>query len=107
MNRKFLKFLLHLLCAELNFTRLRLPAMDKNTRRIVHEIANAFNLKSKSTGSATSRYPTIYKTSRSRDLDEDTFDAIEARLTRRNFQQRTDGRGRRFGGGVRYRDGDI
>jgi hypothetical protein len=83
--------------------------MDKKDRIIVHEIANAFSLKSKSTGSATSRYPTVYKTLKSRNwhrnLDEAAFDAIEARLARRNF-------GRRSGGGtgsgvVRYRDGDI
>src|SRR2546429_9079440 len=97
MNRKFEVSI----CIQiLIFTRLRLPSMDKRSRKFVHDIANAFSLKSKSTGSATSRYPTIYKTSKTRTFDEDSLDAIEARLTRRNFLPRMDGRGRRSGGGT-------
>ena len=98
--------------------------MDKADRKVVHEIANAFNLKSKSAGVGAMRYPVLYRTSRTSAYVECTFDAVEARLTRR-FLPRMDVGGRRSitgpkrssrgGGGsggfnnasVSYRDGDI
>lgn len=98
---------------------LSLPPMEKGDRKIVHEFANAFNLKSKSAGKGTKRFPVLYRTSRTSIYAESTFDAVEARLTRR-FLPRMDLRGKNpartslgsgrggFGSsGVSYRDGDI
>jgi hypothetical protein len=94
--------------------------MEKADRRVVHELANAFNLKSKSAGDGNKRFPVLYRTLRTTSYDERTFDAIEARITRR-FLPRMDVGGKRSGGGskkpgrgggagfgaVSYRDGDV
>jgi len=92
--------------------------MDKADRKIVHEIANAFNLKSKSAGDGNKRFPILYRTSRTSAYVERTFAAVEAKLTRR-FLPRMDkksggtskGSGRGGGGfnsaAVTYRDGDV
>jgi len=99
-------------------TTLALPPMDKMDRKVVHEIANAFKLKSKSAGNGAKRYPILYRTTRTTAYIEHTFDAVEARLSRR-FLPRNDVGGRRSGAtprrsgrggsnaGVSYRDGDI
>jgi len=44
---------------------MSLPPMDKGTRKDVHELANAFNLKSLSKGKGDARYTTLTKTTRS------------------------------------------
>lgn len=87
--------------------------MDKADRKIVHELANAFNLKSKSAGNGNSRFPVLYRTSRTLRYTNHAFDSVEARLKRR-FLPRMDvnGRSGRVGGGannaaVSYRDGDV
>lgn len=96
--------------------------MDKADRKVVHEYANAFNLKSKSIGSAKSRFPILTRTQRTMSYDQRVFDAVSSRITRR-FLPRMDVKGkrgpapaRRAGGGggggfgsaaVSYRDGDI
>jgi hypothetical protein len=94
--------------------------MDKADRKIVHEIANAFNLKSKSVGGGKNRQPILYRTSRTSAYVERTFAQVESRLTRR-FMPRMDvgwnkpGPGHRkpaHGGGfgrtaVSYQDGDV
>lgn len=98
---------------------LALPPMDKSDRKVVHEIANAFNLKSKSAGNGNKRFPILYRTNRSIPYKESLFDTVEARLTRR-FLPRMDVNSKRsnavpkgpsrggFGNdGVSYRDGDI
>lgn len=104
-----------------NHTTLSLPPMDKADRKVVHEIANAFNLKSKSAGSGSTRFPILYRTSRTSAYVERTFAAVEARLTRRFLPRMDVGSkrstpkrsGRAIGGGgfnnaaVSYRDGDI
>lgn len=99
--------------------------MDKADRKVVHEIANAFKLKSKSAGVGSKRYPVLYRSSRTSTYVERTFDAVEARLTRRFLPRMDVGRrksgagakrsGHGGGGGgsgisnaaVSYRDGDI
>ncbi|KAI9822906.1 MAG: hypothetical protein M1832_002931 [Thelocarpon impressellum] len=98
---------------------LPLPPMDKGDRKIVHEIANAFKLKSKSVGAGTSRSPILYKTARSGAYDESDVNAIERQLRQRRFLPRKDrkaGKGgpasKRNGGGfnsaaVSYRDGEV
>ena len=69
--------------------------MDKKDRKTVHEIANAFNLKSKSIGGGRTRFPVLYKTSRTSDLSQESLRIIEARLSRRIFMPRMDKRGKR------------
>ncbi|SLM37156.1 Single-stranded nucleic acid binding R3H [Lasallia pustulata] len=103
---------------------LSLPAMDKHARKMVHEIANVFNLKSKSVGGGRSRFPELYKTSRTTLYSEDALSLIESRLNQRRFLPRMDqarqrgaaprggarrgGRGGGFAGAaVSYRDGEV
>jgi hypothetical protein len=93
---------------------LSLPPMDKRSRKIVHDLANAFNLKSKSVGSGKKRYPCLYRTTRSLPFEDAAFRAIEARVGRKYFprigmgnrRHKTDvgGDGSATAG---YRDGDI
>ena len=99
---------------------LALPPMDKINRKIVHDIATSFKLKSKSAGNGKERFPVLYRTSRTSGYVESTFDIIAARLTRR-FLPRMDVGGKRSSGGpkragrgggfnsaaVNYRDGDV
>ena len=90
--------------------------MDKADRKVVHELANAFNLKSKSAGQGNKRFPVLYRTSRTLAYVERTFDAVEARLARR-FLPRMDVGGKKgpkaarggFGNNnaAGYRDGDV
>lgn len=110
----------------LTYCRLSLPAMDKADRKFVHEIANAFKLKSKSAGLGNKRYPILYRTSRTTVYGERAYEAAVSKLSRR-FLPRNDVGGRRaggtskrggraggggggFGGGfgaASYRDGDV
>lgn len=93
--------------------------MDKTDRKVVHEIANAFNLKSKSAGSGNKRFPILHRTLRTITYNERVFDAVESKLSRR-FLPRSDVKGKfssakpkgsSRGGfssaAVSYRDGDI
>lgn len=98
--------------------------MNPHDRKRVHEIANIFNLKSKSIGGGKSRFPTLFKTSRTTNYDEDTLSGIEIQLNSRRFIHRSDkgraqnpakrptttrkGRGGGFASaGVSYRDGEV
>ncbi|KAH8661350.1 hypothetical protein BGZ60DRAFT_433175 [Tricladium varicosporioides] len=95
-------------------TTLSLPPMDKADRKVIHEIANAFKLKSKSMGFGKTRFPILYRTSRTSIYAEGKFAAVEARLMHR-FLPRMDVSGRKSGGrsrgfgnaAVSYQDGDI
>ncbi|KAK6582610.1 hypothetical protein PZA11_005018 [Diplocarpon coronariae] len=102
-------------------TTLSLPPMHKADRKIVHEIAQAFNLKSKSAGNGNQRFPILYRTNKTRAFNNSTFDAVDAKISRRFFP-RMDVRAQRVSGGkppragagggfnsaaVSYRDGDI
>ena len=103
---------------------LPLPPLNTHDRKRVHEIANIFNLKSKSVGGGTSRFPTLYKTSRTTVYDGDALSSIEAKLNSRQFLHRSDkrgaqnlvkrstaarkGRGSGFASaGISYRDGEV
>ena len=93
--------------------------MAQGERKIVHEIANVFKLKSKSIGGGRTRYPVLYKTSRTVQYSEATFiKAAESVLFSGRFLPRMDrvrkgalaGMGRRGGAasiGVSYRDGEV
>ena len=93
--------------------------MNKADRKVIHELANTFNLKSKSAGTGSKRFPVLYRTTRTPSYAERTFDAVEARLSRR-FLPRMDVGGKKAGGkpkggragfgsttAVSYRDGDV
>lgn len=100
---------------KLTLSRLALTPMDKKDRKLVHEFAMAFNLKSKSVGSGKQRFPILTRTSRTFPYTESAFVAAESRLGRR-FLPRPDVKGKGKAGGGRprggmgatnYRDGDV
>ncbi|KAF2144701.1 uncharacterized protein K452DRAFT_245768 [Aplosporella prunicola CBS 121167] len=95
------------------------PPMDTRDRAIVHQLGNAFNLKSKSVGAGKSRFTTLIKTSRTVEYEEAIFAQVASRYERR-FVPRMDksaakGKRNAAGGGggggrnaaVSYRDGDV
>ncbi|KAL9042633.1 MAG: hypothetical protein Q9214_003720 [Letrouitia sp. 1 TL-2023] len=108
-------------------TSLTLQPMNPLERKFVHEFAHALNLTSKSKGSGTSRYPALFKTSKTIGPDEEGLEMIYERLSRRfrpqleglerhkkrNYgpQPRNNRRRNRpgggGGGGVRCRDGEV
>lgn len=45
-------------------SRLEFPPLDKHARKILHELADKFNIKSKSTGAGQQRRPVLYRTNR-------------------------------------------
>lgn len=51
--------------ADTEHSTLTLPSMRKHDRAMVHNLANAYSLKSKSRGKGVTRFPILYKTSRS------------------------------------------
>ncbi|KAK4099963.1 hypothetical protein N658DRAFT_497948 [Parathielavia hyrcaniae] len=44
--------------------RLDFPPLDKHARKVLHELANKFNIKSQSTGKGDQRRPVLYRTNR-------------------------------------------
>jgi len=95
-----------------------LPPMAQKERKIVHEIANIFKLKSKSIGAGKSRFPVLYRTARTIQYDEKALNTIEATLSSKRFLLRLDktqkrgvparkARGRFASAGVSYRDGEV
>lgn len=79
---------------------LTLPPMDASARKIIHELANKFNIKSKSTGHGETRRPSLYRTKRTVKYSEPSFEQVFARAGRRYFP-RLDQKGKapRGGGG--------
>ncbi|CRK27348.1 hypothetical protein BN1708_014764 [Verticillium longisporum] len=97
---------------------LALPPMDNHARKVLHELANKFNIKSKSTGSGDQRRPTLYRTARTLQYSAVNFDQAIGRVGRKYFPRKDlgsrwgGGRGsaRRGGGGqpdTGYRDGEV
>ncbi|KAF4969571.1 hypothetical protein FZEAL_10213 [Fusarium zealandicum] len=97
--------------------QLMLPPMDNHARKMIHDLANKFKIKSKSTGKADQRRPTLYRTGRTLPYVEATFDQAINRVNRRYFP-RLDMKGKkakrlpavRGGGNVAaatYQDGEI
>ncbi|KAJ6788890.1 hypothetical protein PWT90_00100 [Aphanocladium album] len=62
-----------------------LPPMDKHARKMIHELANKFNVKSKSIGKADQRRPTLYRTKRTLRFDDAAFSLAVRRIHRRYF----------------------
>ncbi|POS76636.1 SQS1 [Diaporthe helianthi] len=79
---------------------LALPPMDASARKIIHELANKFNIKSKSAGHAETRRPSLYRTKWTVKYSEPSFEQVFARAGRRYFP-RLDQKGKapRGGGG--------
>lgn len=103
-----------------DYVSLPLPSMGHRERKIVHEIAHVLGLKSKSIGSGSSRFPVLYRTSRTKTYDENARKALEAQMSGQLFLPRRDKvlrkgsatmRKARGGGfnnaAVSYRDGEI
>jgi len=95
--------------------------MNKKDRKMMHEVAAAFNLKSKSAGKGKARFPVLYKTSRTRDFNHESFTRVQMQLKRRFFTRMdtrggpsrggfTGSRNGGIGGGsgdLSYREGDV
>lgn len=65
--------------------QLALPPMDNHARKMIHELANKFKIKSKSTGKGDQRRPTLYRTGRTLPYVAVTFDQAINRVNRRYF----------------------
>lgn len=74
--------------------------MDPCARKIIHEIAHAFNITSKSTGSGDQRRPTLSRTKATFTYNESHFQSIFARF-RRRYLPRLDGNRDNAGGAGR------
>ena len=94
------------------------PPMDKSDRKMLHIIANVFNLKSKSVGSGKSRSPVLYKTSKTVPVENnDAFARAEAKAMRifgshpniKSKGRKSKGLTPRRGGtaAASYQDGDV
>ncbi len=68
-----------------NTDRLILPPFDKGARKIIHTIANTFNIKSKSAGVGTGRYPVLYRSKATLSYDQDLFERAFSRVRRTWF----------------------
>ncbi|EOO02569.1 putative g-patch domain-containing protein [Phaeoacremonium minimum UCRPA7] len=97
-------------------TTLALPPMDASARKLIHEIANKFKIKSKSAGSGDQRRPALYRTKNTMRYTEYSFEQAFARVGRRYFPRldgtgktpkRTGGSGRVNHAAVTYRDGEV
>ena len=91
---------------------LALPPMDANARKNVHEVCHKLALKTHSLGSGTSRYPVVYKTSRSGSFDEEAFAFVYRKFLPRPGKGKkmfTSVAGRRGAAlaSFSYRDGEV
>lgn len=84
--------------ADLPHYSLTLPPMDASARKIIHELANKFNIKSKSAGHGETRRPSLYRTKRTVRYSEPSFEQVFARAGRRYFP-RLDQKGKATRGG--------
>ncbi|KAI4729845.1 hypothetical protein E4T49_02159 [Aureobasidium sp. EXF-10728] len=104
-----------------DFTTKAFPPMLKNDRKVLHEIANHFNLKSKSVGSGKNRAPVLVKTSRTIEWSEQHFTRVsnivskgymknssrKPKVTGASEVRRTRQMGGGGGGAAAYRNGDV
>ncbi|GKU02549.1 hypothetical protein FLAG1_04622 [Fusarium langsethiae] len=74
--------------------QLILPPMDNHARKIIHELANKFKIKSKSIGKGDQRRPTLYRTGRTLPYVEATFDHAFNRVNRK-YLPRLDKKGKK------------
>ena len=86
--------------------------MDANARKIVHEVANRFKIKSKSTGAGANRRPVLHRTKITVKYTELHFETTMARTQRRKFARPSGkaagpGAGRVNHAAVTVRDGEV
>ena len=87
---------------------LSLPPMTKHARKSVHEIAHAFNLKSKSEGSGETRFTTLIKTTLSGvQVDERKIARILGRPLPPASAAYGKGKGKAGVNKIRARDGEV
>jgi hypothetical protein len=67
---------------------LSLPPMSKHYRKVVHDMAGALSLKSQSRGKGSSRFPMLYKTSRTPKHTQKTIAQVEKILSKSQFSHR-------------------
>ncbi|KAJ5053564.1 squalene synthetase-like protein [Penicillium rubens] len=67
---------------------LSLPPMTKQRRKLIHELANALNLKSQSRGHGLSRFPVLNKTARTPRYTSKTISNVDELLSGRKFNRR-------------------
>lgn len=79
---------------DLHIARLILPPMDNHARKIIHELANKFKIKSKSIGKGDQRRPTLYRTGRTLPYVEAMFDQAFNRVNRK-YLPRLDKKGKK------------
>jgi hypothetical protein len=91
------------------------PPMDTHARKMIHQLAGKFNVKSKSAGKADTRRPVLYRTLRTLPYVDATFEQAIARV-RRQYYPRLDVKGKRGpkptpmrsnNQAASYRDGEI
>jgi len=83
---------------------LALPPMEKRTRKLVHDLATAFNLKSKSEGNGKARFTTLTRTTMSGvRVDERKI----ARILGKPDGGGGKSKGKAPGGKIRPRDGEV
>ncbi|KAF3058977.1 Protein SQS1 [Trichoderma lentiforme] len=94
------------------FKVLNLPPMDKRTRKMVHDLANKFDIKSKSIGAGEQRRPVLYRTKKTT-YREAAFEQAVTRIKRqysrpsqpsKQSRQKPSGRN---DAGTSYRDGEV
>ncbi len=92
--------------------------MGKNVRKLIHDLANKFNIKSKSIGKGDQRRPILYRTIRTVPFSEAMFDQIVGRVNRRyfpRFNSKSQGGSRQattagrngYAAAASYRDGEV
>ncbi|KAL9592774.1 MAG: hypothetical protein Q9179_006378 [Wetmoreana sp. 5 TL-2023] len=99
---------------------LALPPMAQKDRKMIHEMAHVLRLKSKSNGEGRARFPVLYKTGRTGEVDEASLGKVESLLNSRLFFPPRDVKGSRKTAvpklgrasagnvaGVSYRDGEV
>ncbi|KAF5244483.1 hypothetical protein FANTH_7752 [Fusarium anthophilum] len=74
--------------------QLNFPPMDNNARKMIHELASKFKLKSKSIGKGDQRRPTLHRTKRTPPYVPATFDQALKRVNRK-YLPRSDKKGKK------------
>jgi hypothetical protein len=104
-----------------DMTTKAFPPMQKNDRKVLHEIATHFNLKSKSVGSGKNRAPVLIKTTRTVEWSEEHFSRVSNFVSKGYMKnssrkpkssiageaRRTRPMGGGGGGAAAYRNGDV
>lgn len=86
---------------------MALPPMEKWVRKRVHEMANAFGLKSVSKGRGSARYTTLIKTREmGMGVREGKLDTLMKRYHRMDGKGKGNGNGRDRGGVPKHREGE-